>query len=375
METLTPPAQYVGLVPFVDVANASFRALPIAARLLAVEALESNGMSTLKTPLCRFLGIDVPVIGAPISASPAFVAAVSNAGGLGVLQATWLGIEELRRAISEIRNRTDRPFGVNFVLSLTDETRHAQLDAALEEGVKIVSTFWADPAPVIERIHRAGATSIHTIGSSEEARRVVDLGVDVVVAQGAEAGGHVRGDVGTFVLTPAVVDAVPGAHVVSAGGIADGRGLAAALALGAGAAWVGTRLLLAEECDIHPDYRERIISARETDTIMSSVFDGGWPDAPHRCLMNDTLRAWIAAGKPEPGHRPHEGQVIAFDGAGKPIPRYDLQEPLRGTTGDVSSMALYAGQGVGLTKERRSVAEIIGTMVREAVATFAHLTH
>ena len=331
-------------------------------------------MPILKTPLCRFLGIKVPVIGAPISASPAFVAAVSNAGGLGMLQATWLGVDDLRRTIAEIRSQTDRPFGVNFVLSLTSETRHAQLDAALKDGVKIVSTFWADPAPVVERIHEAGAISVHTIGSSEEARRVVDLGVDVVVAQGVEAGGHVWGDIGTFVLTPAVVDAVPDAYVVSAGGIADGRGLAAALALGAGAVWVGTRLLLAEECDIHPDYRERIISARETDTIMSNVFDGGWSDAPHRCLMNETLEAWIAAGKPGPGQRPNEGELIAFAPSGQPIPRYDLQEPLRGTTGEVSSMALYAGQGVGLTKERRPVAEIIGTMVADAVATFAHLT-
>jgi nitronate monooxygenase len=331
-------------------------------------------MPILETPLCRFLGIKVPVIGAPISASPDFVAAVSNAGALGVLQATWLGVDDLRRTIAEIRTQTDRPFGVNLVLSLTSETRHAQLDAALKEGVKIVSTFWADPAPVIERIHDAGAISIHTIGSSDEARRVVDLGVDVVVAQGVEAGGHVWGDVGTFVLTPAVVDAVPDAYVVSAGGIADGRGLAAALALGAGAAWVGTRLLLAEECDIHPHYRERIISARETDTMMSRVFDRGWPDAPHRCLMNETLETWIAAGKPEPGQRPHEGQVIAFDGSGTPIPRYDVQEPLRGTTGAVSSMALYAGQGVGLTRERRPVAEIVETMVAEAVAAFAHLS-
>lgn len=330
-------------------------------------------MPQLTTPLCRYLGIDVPVIGAPISSSPKFVAAVSNSGGLGMLQATWFGKDELRRAIAKIRSLTSRPFGVNFVLSLTAEQGHVLLDVALEEGVGIVSTFWADPAPVIGRIHDAGAVSFHTIGSSAEARRVVDLGVDVVVAQGVEAGGHVWGDVGTFVLTPAVVDAVPDTHVVSAGGIADGRGLAAALALGAGAAWVGTRFLLAEECDSHPDYRERIASARETDTILSSVFDGGWPDAPHRCLINETLEAWIAAGEPEPGHRPGEGQVIAFEASGAPIPRYDLQEPLRGTTGEVSAMALYAGQGVGLTKERRPVAQIIEAMVAEAGATLERL--
>ena len=116
----------------------------------------------------------------------------------------------------------------------------------------MVSTFWADPAPVIARIHDAGALSFHTVGSAEEARRVVDLGVDAVVAQGVEAGGHVWGQVGTLVLTPAVVDAVPETPVIAAGGIADGRGLAAILALGAQAAWVGTRLLLARECPCPP---------------------------------------------------------------------------------------------------------------------------
>jgi len=166
---------------------------------------------------------------------------------------------------------------------------------------------------------------------------------------------------------------VPNTHVIAAGGIADGRGLAAVLALGAGAAWVGTRLLLARECDIHPAYRERIISARETDTILSSVFDGGWPDAPHRCLTNETLRAWVAAGRPEPGNRPNEGAIVAHDSSGKPVPFYDLQEPLEGTTGDVASMALYAGQGVGLTNTREPVASILEGMVTQASEIFSRM--
>ena len=176
-----------------------------------------------------------------------------------------------------------------------------------------------------------------------------------------------------MVLTPTVVDAVPDAHVIAAGGIADGRGLAAVLALGAGAAWVGTRLLLARECNVHPAYRHEIVAAKETDTVLSPVFDGGWPDAPHRCLNNDTLEAWIAAGKPTPGQRPNEGEIVAFYKSGTPIPRYSLQEPTEGMTGEVTSMALYAGQGVGLTNEEKPVAEILREMVADASAILSNL--
>lgn len=331
-------------------------------------------MATLTTPLCHLLGIDLPIIAAPITSSAEFVAAVSNAGGLGIIQATWLGTDDLRRTIADVRSRTDRPFGANFVISLTLENGHANLDATLDEGVGVISTFWGDPAPVIGRIRDAGALSLHTVGSAAEARRVVDLGVDAVVAQGVEAGGHVWGDVGSMVLTPAVADAVPGTPVIAAGGIADGRGLAAALALGAGAVWIGTRLLLSRECKIHPTYREKLIFACETDTLLSNLFDGGWPDAPSRCLANDTSDAWIACGRPAPGRRPGEGEIIAFDGSGTPIPRYDGQEPKDGMTGTVDAMAMYAGQGVGLATTVRPVADILADMVAEASMILSRLS-
>ena len=323
-------------------------------------------MQELTTPLCRLLGITRPIIQAPISASPEFVAAVSNTGGLGIIQATWHETGDLLNTIAKVRDLTDRPFGANFVLSITKDQGHANLDAALEAGVPVISTFWDDPAPVIERIHNADALALHTVGSAEEARRVVDVGVDAVVAQGVEAGGHVWGQVGTMVLTPTVVDAVPDTHVIAAGGIADGRGLAAALSLGAGAVWIGTRLLLAQEFDGHSAYRQEVVTARETDTVLSSLFDEGWPDAPHRCLINDTVETWIAAGKPSPGQRPNEGEIIAHDDTGRPILRYSSEAPQHGMTGQVTSLAMYAGQGVGLTNEVKPVADIIEEMVAEA---------
>ena len=134
---------------------------------------------------------------------------------------------------------------------------------------------------------------MHTVGSAADAKRAIDAGVDIVVAQGWEAGGHVRGTVATMPLIPAVVDAVSPAPVVAAGGIADGRGLAAALALGAAGAWIGTRFLASNEASIHPRYRERILQANEADTIyLEDLFDVRWPNAPHRTLRNQIVQTW-----------------------------------------------------------------------------------
>ena len=330
-------------------------------------------MPTLTTPLCRKLGIRVPILQAPISDSPSLAIAVSEAGGLGIVPITWTESGVLERTIAAIRERTRRPFGANVVIPLMGETQQANLDLALEAGVPVISTFYGDPAPLIRRIHDAGALAMHTVGSAEEARRVVEQGVDIVVAQGVEAGGHVWGSVSTLVLVPAVVDALPETPVVAAGGICDGRGLAAALALGAQGAWIGTRFLLARESDAHPAYRERVVAARETDTVLSEVFDGGWPEAPHRCLLNDTLEAWRAAGEAPPGKRPNEGQIIAHDRSGAPIERYDVENPTIGTSGSVTSMALYAGQSAGLVRGEAPAADIMAGMVDDAESILARL--
>jgi len=329
-------------------------------------------MADLTTPTCTRLGITRPIVQVPVTSRPEVIAAVSNAGGLGVLQATWLG-PETGETLAAIRELTDRPFAANYVISQMGPDEHAALDRVLESGVPLISTFWGDPAPLVPRIHEAGALALHTVASAEEARRVVDAGVDVVVAQGVEAGGHVWGEVSTLALVPAVVDAVPDTPLIAAGGIADGRGLAAVLALGAGAAWVGTRFVLSEENRLHPDHRARLLAARETDTIHTSLFDIGWPDAPHRALVNETVEAWIAAGSPEPGRRPGEGDVLGHDANGDPVVRYSTVDPNGGTTGNVTAMCLYAGQGIGLVNEEKSVAAIIDAMTAEAAAILGRL--
>lgn len=318
----------------------------------------------MRTRLCQKLGIEVPIIQAPMGGAscPALAAAVSNAGGLGMLALSWSDPEALRRQIRETRSRTDKPFGINLVLEWDQADR---LASCLEEGVRIISLFWGDPTSLISRIHDAGALALQTVASAAEARRAVDAGVDIVVAQGWEAGGHVWGQVATTALLPAVVDAISPTPVVAAGGIADGRGIAAALSLGAAGVWMGTRFLAAKEANIHPDYRERIIQAAETDTQYGALFDLGWPNAPHRTLRNSTVASWQAAGSPSSGQRPNEGEVIGRSPIRGEFTRYRSATPTPDIEGNIEAFSMWAGQGVGLVKKVEPAADIMHTLIEE----------
>jgi len=320
----------------------------------------------MKTDLCERLGIELPIIQAPMGGAvgPSLVAAVSNAGGLGMLVPWRADIDVVRRQIRETRALTSRPFGVNLNLEFPQEER---LAACLDERVPVISFFWRDPSSLVPRAKAGGAIVLHTVGSAAEAKQAVDCGVDIVVAQGWEAGGHVRGTVATMPLVPAVVDAVSPAPVVAAGGIADGRGLAAALALGAGGAWIGTRFLASHEATIHTRYRELLLQANENDTVfLENLFDIHWPNAPHRVLRNQTVEAWEAAGRPPSGKRPGEGEVIATSRANRPIVRYQSYTPGTDAEGDIDALSLWAGQSVGLVTKLQSAADIVREIADEA---------
>lgn len=325
--------------------------------------------TSLRTPLCNLLGIDVPIVQAPIgsASTPELVAAVGEAGALGMLAVTWIAPEEARRRVDCTRELTARPFGVNLVLSFPVE---AQLEACLEAGVPLVSTFWGEPATVNDRIRTAGALHLHTVSSADEARSAVEAGVDVVVAQGWEAGGHVAGSVATLALVPSVVDAVEPVPVVAAGGLGDGRGLAAVLTLGAQAGWFGTRFVLTEESAAHDTYRRRLLAANELDAVHTTCFDGGWPDAPHRVLRNETLSEWENADSPSAPARPGEGQIVAVQ-EGREYRRYDDMPPLRGIEGDAEAMALYAGQSVAVVRAGGSARVVVEQLVVQASAAIA----
>lgn len=322
----------------------------------------------MRTPLCDLFGIDAPIVQAPIGGAsvPALAAAVSEAGGLGTIALSWTKPESIAGVVDDVRSRTDKPFHANILQEWPPEER---LEAVLEARVEIVSLAWGDPARYVERVHEAGALLIGTVGTAEEAKRFADAGVDVICAQGWEAGGHVWGEVSTMALVPAVVDAVAPVPVIAAGGIVDGRGIAAALALGAQGVWLGTRFLLAEEAPLHPDYREHLLRARGEDALYAAdLFDVGWEHAPHRALRNTTRERWEAAGSPPPGERPGEGEAIAARADGAPIVRYSSAMPVEGMSGEIEALSMWAGQGIGLLDRVQPAAEIVRELVDETDA-------
>jgi NAD(P)H-dependent flavin oxidoreductase YrpB (nitropropane dioxygenase family) len=233
--------------------------------------------------------------------------------------------------------------------------------------VGVISLFWGDTGDFVARAKARGGRVVVTVSTAARAREAVALGADAVCAQGWEAGGHVEGSVATMALVPAVVDAVGDVPVIAAGGIADGRGLAAALALGASAAWIGTRFLASNEASVHPDYLSRLLAASEDDTgHYDDLYDLGWPNAPHRALKNSTSAMWEGAGKPPLGRRPGEGDVLAHCPGRGDVDRYRSTSPSTTFTGQIEALSLWAGQGVGLVRKVQPAAEIVDEIVDEA---------
>ncbi len=327
----------------------------------------------MKTALCELLGIEIPIIQAPMGGAvgPQVVAAVCNAGGLGTIPLWGEDIDTVRSRVRDIKSLTKKPFAVNLNLSFPHEER---LEVCMQEHVPIISFFWGSSSKMISRAKAGGAVVLQTVGSAKEAQVAVSNGADVIVAQGWEAGGHVWGTVATMALVPAVVDAVAPVPVVAAGGIADGRGFAAALALGASGAWIGTRFLASKEVQIHSHYLGRLISACENDTVhLENLFDVGWPAAAHRVIRNSTVDEWVAAGRPEPGQRSGEGEVIASSKLSGDIFRFQCCTPYPDIVGDIEAMSMWAGQGVGLIKKQQSAAEILREIDSEATAIVKRL--
>ncbi|MEZ5933506.1 MAG: nitronate monooxygenase family protein [Alphaproteobacteria bacterium] len=231
-----------------------------------------------------------------------------------------------------------------------------------------LSFFWGDPAPFVRRAHAAGTKVIHQVGSVAAARRAADAGVDVIIAQGFEAGGHVEGRVTTLALVPQVVDAVAPTPVVAAGGIADGRGLLAVLALGASGAALGTRMLATEECRAHAHYKEQLLKAGEEDTEHTILFGHGWPHAPHRTLRTRFVEQWLGQEAQAQESRPDEPVIgkVRIAGQEMPLQRFMGFPPNRDATGDIGAMDMLAGQGVGRVASIEPAGAVVRRIAEEA---------
>jgi NAD(P)H-dependent flavin oxidoreductase YrpB (nitropropane dioxygenase family) len=306
----------------------------------------------------------------PEIASIELAAAVSNAGGLGMISFGGYPPSSLKERIKKLRSLTSRPFGVNVLLQgpRLPLPEAAYVDACIEERIPVLSFFWGDPTPYVEKAHKAGIKVCDQVGSVGAAKRAQQEGADFIIAQGVEAGGHVAGTVSTMVLVPRVVDCVTPTPVVAAGGIADGRGLAAALALGAEGVVLGTRLLATTESNAHEIYKKKILTATEEDTVHTTLFGNGWPNAPHRTLRTPFVERWLEDEKRGSDQRPDEPLIGegTFGGMRIPLPRFAAIPPAGDTTGEVESMDFLAGQCVGLLNEIKSAAEIVREVVQQA---------
>jgi NAD(P)H-dependent flavin oxidoreductase YrpB (nitropropane dioxygenase family) len=318
-------------------------------------------LARLHTPVCELLGITHPIVlgGMASGTSAELVAAVSNAGGLGTLGVSGRSPAEIGEQTAQIRARTSAPFGLNVLLFYHDE---ATLDAALALRPAVMAFAWptADQAlaDVFARAHDAGARVMHMVSQVQDATRAAEAGADVIVAQGTEGGGHV-GVMGTMALVPQVVSAVAPKPVLAAGGIADGRGLAAALALGAAGALLGTRFLATPEAPLHPNFKQAIIASDGHDTELTEIPDliSGrvWPGAFARTWRNAIVREWAGREWEVRQRRPHLAAAVAAARA----------------AGDADHTPLLFGQDAGLIGAIEPAGEVVTRLVYEAHTVIA----
>ena len=311
--------------------------------------------------------IEYPVfsVGFGMGAGPELTAAVSNAGGFGVLGGDNLSADRIPRTVERTRALTNSPFGLNFIIAPLEDPDtpkedlaqiRREVETAIAAGVAAVVLFWGDPEPLVDDAHRSGVKILIQVGSVEEAKRAADAGVDAVIAQGVEAGGHVRGTTSIWELLPAAVEAVRPVPVLASGGIGDGAGLARALRLGAQAVSLGTRFVASEEAAIHPAHKQRVVESTAEDTVLNELFDAWWPDAPARALRNRTVEEWEAAGRPPPGQRPGEDTFIGerrlLTGDVQAWPRYAAGMVLPSFEGDLERVPMLIGKSCTVVNDR-----------------------
>lgn len=312
----------------------------------------------LTTAFTELVGCRVPIQLAGMGGlgTAELAAAVADAGGLGMAALPMVPAEQVAAELERMATLTAGVVGINFLMPFLDR---AAVDAAATR-CRVVEFFYDDPdASLVEQVHAGGALACWQVGSRGEAQAAEAAGCDLIVVQGSEAGGHVRGDVALLPLLDAVLGSVE-VPVVAAGGISSARAVAAVLGAGAAAARVGTRFVACAESPAHPDYIAALLAADGDDTVRTETFSVTWPDAPHRVLRS-CVDAARALDSDVVGELHVDGQVV-------PLPTFLPLPPTRTTTGHIDAMALYAGQGVGLVTKVEAAADIVRELVDGAAA-------
>ena len=333
-------------------------------------------MKSLNTPFCKLLNIEYPIVQAPVGSStcPKLAAAVSNAGGLGMLALSRPDKEETYHMINQTKALTKKPFGVNFVLDdyvLKSRPYEEKLKVCIEQKIPLISfTYGKLTRELVNSIHDSKLLVAFTVWDLEQAAEAVSAGVDILVAQGLEAGGHLNSKITTKELTKKLVQNFLDIPILSAGGSATGLQFAEAIKNGAQGIWVGTRFLATKESRAHELYKQKIIEAKSNDTEISTLFDIGWPNTPHRIIKNSTYLNWLTASCSSSGERPGEREIIAHRANGAAIFRYEDKPPIEGMSGDFEALALYAGTSVEYIDEVLSDSKVVQELVRSATESF-----
>ena len=308
----------------------------------------------LETAFTRLVGCTVPIQLAGMGSilSPELAAAVSNAGALGQITFAGIEVDDAQKRLDKLTSLTTKPFGVNQLIPYLNR----DILAMSARKAKVIDFFWGDPDPeLVSFVHEAGALASWQVGSVVEAMAAEKAGCDFIIAQGVEAGGHIRGTLGLMPLLAQVLDKVS-IPVLGAGGIGSGRGIAAVLAAGAAGARMGTRFIAAAESNAHPDYVRAIISAQAEDSVRTNRFEVDCPLCPS---THGVLRSALDAAE-------------AFDGSfvaeldGEPVAKFRGTPPFKGFTGNIGAMACYAGQSVGEVRGVQPAAEIVAELAEQA---------
>jgi NAD(P)H-dependent flavin oxidoreductase YrpB (nitropropane dioxygenase family) len=311
----------------------------------------------MDTAFTRLVGCTVPLQQAGMggAASPDLAVAVADAGALGMLGMPMAPPAAVAEVLESVGRRTSGPVGVNFRMPFVDR----EAVAAAAGRCRLVEFFYGEPDPALVALaHGGGALVGWQVGSVDEARAAAGAGCDLVVAQGIEAGGHVRGQVALLPLLDGVLDAVD-VPVVAAGGIATARTMAAVLAAGAAAARVGTRFVATAEADAHQSYVDALVAAGPEDTVLTTTFSVMWPDAPHR-----VLRSCVEAA--EAIDDDVVGEMEMPGGDRMPVAHLSPPSPGRHTSGRIDAMALYAGQSVGAVHGVQRAADVVRELAEGA---------